>query len=46
MNKDQHMAVVQMMNKAQEGNVRSGNGERVMSDKLKIKQKKVKDFIN
>ena len=41
-----HEADVQMMNKAQEGNVRSGNGERVMSDKLKIKQKKVKEFIN
>ncbi|KAJ8421086.1 LOW QUALITY PROTEIN: hypothetical protein Cgig2_010320 [Carnegiea gigantea] len=44
--KDQHGGEVQMMNKAQEGHVRHGNGEREMSDQLKIKRKKVKEFIN
>ncbi|KAJ8428281.1 hypothetical protein Cgig2_034095 [Carnegiea gigantea] len=44
--KDQHVGDVLMMNKAQGGHVRSGNGHREMSDKLKIKWKKVKEFIN
>ncbi|KAJ8421370.1 hypothetical protein Cgig2_025253 [Carnegiea gigantea] len=39
--KDQHVHDVQTMNKAQEGHFRSENGEYEMSDKLKIKLKKV-----
>lgn len=34
-NKDLHVGNVQMMNEVQEGHVRSENGEREMSDKLK-----------
>ena len=34
------------MNNVQEGHVRFVNGEHEMSDKLKIKRKKVKEFIN
>ncbi|KAJ8437684.1 hypothetical protein Cgig2_028622 [Carnegiea gigantea] len=44
--KNQRMGDVQMMNKAQEAHVRSGNGECKMSNKLKIKWKKVEEFIN
>ncbi|KAJ8421245.1 hypothetical protein Cgig2_013346 [Carnegiea gigantea] len=45
-NKDQHVGDVEMMNKVQEGHVQSENGEHEISNKLKIKQKKVKEFIN
>ncbi|KAJ8422307.1 hypothetical protein Cgig2_014532 [Carnegiea gigantea] len=45
MDKNQHGGVVQM-NKAQEGHVRPGNGEPEMLDQLKIKRKKIKEFIN
>ncbi|KAJ8442719.1 hypothetical protein Cgig2_011639 [Carnegiea gigantea] len=44
--KDQHGADIQMMNKAQEGHVKPENGKREMSEKPKIKRKKVKEFIN
>jgi len=44
--KDQHRGDVQMMNKVQEVHVRPRNGEREMSDQTKIKQKKIKEFIN
>ncbi|KAJ8428280.1 hypothetical protein Cgig2_034094 [Carnegiea gigantea] len=43
---DQNVGDVQMMNKAQEGHTRSRNGDREVSDKLKTKRKKVKEFIN
>jgi len=44
--KDQHMGDIQMMDMAQEGHVRSENEVHEMSDKLKIKWKKVKEFMN
>ena len=43
--KNQHVGDVQMMNKAQEGHIWSENGEHETSNKLKIKRKKVKEFI-
>ncbi|KAJ8425868.1 hypothetical protein Cgig2_028213 [Carnegiea gigantea] len=40
------MGDVQRTNNGQEGHIRSANSEREMLDKLKIKLKKVKEFIN
>ena len=46
MGNDQYIGNVQMMNKAKEGLIRSENCEHEMSDRRKIKRKKLKEYIN